>query len=818
MNTLVNTDGAQGPLSPATTITVIDPEATEVTSFTAFVSDANDNDIDSIGQQIADAVNANIETPIDFTAVYSNNNITLTASEAGNTNPWTIIFNNNGATTENAGNLSTTSSQTGQIINQIDVLTVTDSLRPSIIDGRGQTYIDLSETNDIEVYAGGRRVIRVDGNQSIKRFDIDSDFFDVTAPTITIGNAFLASDSTILFNYSLLDFDFNIHKSGVTTPAYNYNAGTDTTTIDSDTINFVANTITGLPTIAGADGLSITDTVNLNLLQGTTVLSTVMLPSAGGTTVVQGTTDEIDVTTVGDTNTLSLATAITGAITANTAKTGITTAQATAITDNTAKNSYPAADATKLATIETNADVTDTTNVVASLEAGNNITINPITGSISAIGDAVLANNQTFTGINTFNNNTAAGGISVRRITSSSTSAVSIDLTSNQMVFDVPIFSAPGVSAFLLGNTLNISTGIATFNPLNGDRDFEINKQTTGKAFVVDAGSDTMTIGSDVLTINSTTINGLPSKADALSISGQVLSLLDGTTVLDTVTLPTGGSSTTVEGTTNQIDVSTVGNTVTVSLDPAITSAINTNTGKTGITTAQASAITDNTAKTGITSTQAANIVTNNAKTGITTAQTTAIAINSGKITYPTAASTKLATIETGANVTDKANVDDAIGLGLATTDYYASDKTWKTIPTSGVGDAVLANNQTFTGINTFNNNTAAGGISVRRITSSATSAVSIDLSSNQIVFDVPIFSAPGTSAFLLGNTLNISTGIATFNPLSGDRDFEINKQTTGKALTYNAGTDTLTLGADNIVGVSQRSQSGTWTPVMGLM
>ena len=138
MNTLVNTDGAQGPLSPATTVTVIDPEATEVTSFTAFVSDANDNDIDSIGQQIADAVNANIETPIDFTAVYSNNNITLTASEAGNTNPWTIIFNNNGATAANAGNLSTTSSQTGQIINQIDVLTVTDSLRPSIIDGRGQ--------------------------------------------------------------------------------------------------------------------------------------------------------------------------------------------------------------------------------------------------------------------------------------------------------------------------------------------------------------------------------------------------------------------------------------------------------------------------------------------------------------------------------------------------------------------------------------------------------------------------------------------------------------------------------------------------------
>ena len=128
MNTLVNVDGAEGPLSPATTITVIDPEATEVTSFTSFVSDANDNNVDIIGQQIADAVNANIETPIDFTAIYDNNTITLTASLAGNTNPWTIVFNNNGATAANAGNLSTTSSQTGEVINQIETLSIVGNM------------------------------------------------------------------------------------------------------------------------------------------------------------------------------------------------------------------------------------------------------------------------------------------------------------------------------------------------------------------------------------------------------------------------------------------------------------------------------------------------------------------------------------------------------------------------------------------------------------------------------------------------------------------------------------------------------------------
>ena len=145
-------------------------------------------------------------------------------------------------------------------------------------------------------------------------------------------------------------------------------------------------------------------------------------------------------------------------------------------------------------------------------------------------------------------------------------------------------------------------------------------------------GADTTTIGTDVLTINSTTINGLPSKADALSISGQVLSLLDGTTYLDTVTLPSGGTATTVQGTSGQIGVNTVGNTATVSLDTAITSAITANTNKTGISTAQATAITNNTAKTGITTTQAANIVTNNAKTGITNAQATAITNNTAKV------------------------------------------------------------------------------------------------------------------------------------------------------------------------------------------
>ena len=54
-------------------------------------------------------------------------------------------------------------------------------------------------------------------------------------------------------------------------------------------------------------------------------------------------------------------------ISANTDKVGITTDQATAISANTAKISYPASASNKLASIETGADATDTTNVWSSL-------------------------------------------------------------------------------------------------------------------------------------------------------------------------------------------------------------------------------------------------------------------------------------------------------------------------------------------------------------------------------------------------------------------------------------------------------------------
>ena len=900
MESIVNVDGMIGDLSPATTITLTDPEATEVVSFTSSAADTATENVDDIAAQLVLAVNNNVETPINFDAEYdqATKTIILTAESAGNTNPWTIVFDNNGVTNENAGNLGYTSSQTGEVINYLERILVSDP--------NGGARLDVSGD---DVIIDAPNILALGANVAVG--------LSLDRHSVLIG---LATDTII--NAGRDDRNFIVRKQ-TSGDAINYDSTTDTLTTE-------AANIVGFG--GGADGLSITDTVNLNLLDGTTVLSTVVLPSSSGTTVIAGTANQIVNTVSGDTNTLSLAPAITDAITANTAKTGITTAQAAAITSNTGK--------TGITVEQSNAIIANTSKTGITTEQATAITNNTAkTGITTAQASAIVANTakvsnvdilplaNTFTALNTFDS-----GIVVDNITGANQIHLTVNGT-DFLTYDdslgTEIMQIQAPATFIRGDVavniyagtdltnqaMSVGTTVTTFNGGLGDRDFQINKMggPPTAAFRVDAGADVTTIGSDVLTINSTTINGLPSKADALSISGQVLSLLDGTTVLDTVTLPSGGTATTVQGTSGQIGVSTVGNTATVSLDTAIASAITANTAKVGISTAQASAITANTAKVGITTAQATAITNNTAKTGITTAQSdaitantakvsvaglnqvgaavlstdsvvyyagaalaprrkvfssvplsifnndagfstntgtvtsvtgtanqinvtngtttpvvslnntitnaitantsktgittaqsNAITANTAKITYPASASTKLGTIETNADVTDKANVDTAIGTGGATTDYYASDKTWKTIPSAGVGDAVLANNQTFTGVNVFNN--TAGGIQARRITAVGDVDTYLDLSASNIAS----IKVDGNNVFQA--SVNPVSSQTVINNDNTDMNFVVRKQTTGSALTIDAGTDTFTVGSSNIVGVAS-SETGTWTP-----
>ena len=831
MESIVNVDGMIGDLSPATTITLTDPEATEVASFTSSAADTSVNNVDDIAAQLVLAINNNVETPINFDAEYdqATKTIILTAETAGNTNPWTIVFDNNGTTGVNAGNLGYTSSQSGEIINQIQTLSVVEP---------------LLVTNGISSFYNPNSNIDIGPNS----FNLDVN-----------GSSIFSNTSGLGFNFLTLNLrreHFNYTIRGEANDVYNYNSTTDTTTINSDTINFIGNTITGLPT--GADGLSITDTVNLNLLDGTTVLSTVTLPSSSGTTVIAGTANEIINTVSGDTNTLSLAPAITDAITANTAKTGITTAQAAAITSNTGK--------TGITVEQSNAIIANTSKV-------SNIDILPL--------------NNTFTGTNTFSNPAtfngtgATGSIRVAQsIVNDTRETTNIDIGSLGITLEV------NDDFYLTCSTLGAGFSNVRVNPSRNDIDFTV-RGTTNDAIDYNAGADVLTIGSDVLTIDSTTINGLPSKADALSISGQVLSLLDGTTVLDTVTLPSGGTATTVQGTSGQIGVNTVGNTATVSLDTAITSAITANTNKTGITTAQSDAITANTAKvsvaglnqvgaavlstdsvvyyagtalaprrktfsllplsimnndsgfttntgtvTSVTGTanqiNVANgtttpvvslnntitsaITANTSKTGITTAQSSAITANTAKVGITTAQSNAIT-----AN-TSKTGITTAQATAI-------TNNTAKTGITTAQANAIIANtakvsnvdilplDNTFTGDNTFDEPTlfngtgATGSIRVAQsIVNDLRETTNIDIGSLGITLEV------NDDFYLTCSTLGAGFSNVRINPSRNDIDFTVRGQV-NDAIDYNAGTDTLDFGAANITGVAD-TETGTWTPV----
>ena len=248
METVVNTDGAPGMgLTVSTTVQVIDPEGTEVASQTFGVSATTDNNVDAVGNFINDAVNNNTETPIDFDSEYGSGVLTLTAEEAGNTNPWTIVINNNGATTENAGNLSTSSVQTGLTLNQLDtfvIRSITDSSNrinffgsDTLFQSAGNIWLNhqpnfSASGQSFTFLESDHTQIDVTGSFSVGDFSSQND--SLYNATFTRGNE---------FNSGNLDLDFSIGKNN-SGDAINYDAGTDTLTFDATTIN-------GLPSGSG---------------------------------------------------------------------------------------------------------------------------------------------------------------------------------------------------------------------------------------------------------------------------------------------------------------------------------------------------------------------------------------------------------------------------------------------------------------------------------------------------------------------------------------------------------------------------------------
>ena len=360
-----------------------------------------------------------------------------------------------------------------------------------------------------------------------------------------------------------------------------------------------ATTVLGTSNQIVVDTVDTTATVSLD-----TDITSAIANNIAKTGITQDQADEIDANTLK----IGITTAQADAITTNTNKVGITSNQANAINLNTSKITYPASASTKLGTIETNADVTDTTNVVGSLTAGNNITI-AANGTISSTG----------------------GG------------------------------------------------------------------------------------------------------ADGLSITGVTsLNLLDGTTVLSTVTLPSGGGgSTTVLGTAGEIDVATVGDNATVSISSTITDAIDLNTAKQSVA-------------------------------GLN--QVGAAVLSTDSVVY-----------YAGAALAPRRKTFSLVPLSV-----FNNDSGF------GTGDASLANNQTFSGVSTFTN--TAGGIKADRIT-----VLNDNESYLELRFTDNISLVAGGDRLVTCSQTSPTENIVRINNSFQDTDFVIRKEGSGEAYHYDSGTDTHT-------------------------
>jgi hypothetical protein len=327
-------------------------------------------------------------------------------------------------------------------------------------------------------------------------------------------------------------------------------------------------------------------------------------------------------------------------IAANTLKVGITTNQANAIVANTAKNSYPTNDASKLAGIEDNADVTDTTNVTSGLVSATSISEDDkaaIRSNIGAGGATAVSsvNSQTGTvvldtddiseGTNKYTtaaNLTKLGHISVSQAIDLDT--IESDVATNNAKVGITTEQANEIAA----NTLK--TGITTQQA----NDITANNAKVG--ITTQQAND--------ITANNAKVSMVLGTSAGTALEGDTALLQLGTTS----TTALAGDTTTISA-QQASDIST--NNAKVGITTGQADAIVANTAKVGITTQQASDITANNAKVGITTQQAADIVTNNAKVGITAQQASDITTNNAKISFDSTSSTKLGTIAEGAEV-----------------------------------------------------------------------------------------------------------------------------------------------------------------------
>ena len=433
-------------------------------------------------------------------------------------------------------------------------------------------------------------------------------------------------------------------------------------------------TISSTAAATGGDGLSITDSVNLNLLDGTTVLSTVILPSTSGTTIIAGTAGEIVNSVSGDTNTLSLDTSVTGAINNNTAKVGITPTQATEITANTSKVGITSDQITAIGlnTLKTGITTTQAADILTNnakdgitTEQSNEITVNTAKVGITTEQTNAIVDNTNKVGITP----TQAGAIVTNTSKVGITTDQADEIDANTLKVGITTDQANEIDA----NTLKVGITTEQANMI---------AVNTLKSGITTAQSDAIIANTNKIGVSPSTVKtAIGSGINDTDYLGN-----DGTWRV----IPTGGGgSTSVTGTADEIVVDTVGDTATVSLSPTITDAIDANTAKISTTKANVdTAIGDGAVDTDYyasdktwktipsgASTQltvngttdqidVSNKVANTQTVSLNSTVTDAIDANTAKVTYPAEDSTKLAGIENGADITDTINVVGSLTAG----------------------------------------------------------------------------------------------------------------------------------------------------------
>ena len=309
------------------------------------------------------------------------------------------------------------------------------------------------------------------------------------------------------------DASLRLTDSSAGTDDVTFVGGTNVTVTrtDADTITISAESGADNNTTYTIQSSDVTDGANLDLVAGGSGSGTDSVSFVGGTNVTISQASDVITISATDTNTTY------------SAGTGLTLTG----TQFSVTNPFTDADETKLDNIEDGADVTTTTNVVAALTAGSNITIAG-DGTISATdtnttysgGTGLTLSGTTFNVDTTQTITTLANGNNGLALNTGTTNANNLKITSS---FGTVASHAPDLNLFRSNTTAadNDALGIINFSGKNSDGNERVYATVSAVATDVTATSED---GKILLNVrkDSTDTNVMTIEPDNVSVAGNI--------------------------------------------------------------------------------------------------------------------------------------------------------------------------------------------------------------------------------------------------------------------------------------------------------